>query len=61
MGGRKMDSDNLVGSLKHVRDAVAEWIGVDDGSAWWAWEWPAWEPGKPFGVRIELEPMGENS
>jgi hypothetical protein len=25
-----LDDDNLVGSLKAVRDAVAEWIGVDD-------------------------------
>ena len=26
----KLDSDNLQGSAKHVRDAVAEWLGVDD-------------------------------
>lgn len=25
-----MDDDNLLGSLKAVRDAVAAWIGVDD-------------------------------
>ena len=25
-----LDDDNLVGSLKSVRDAVADWIGVDD-------------------------------
>lgn len=30
-GGRKRDSDNLRSSLKVVRDAVAEWLGVDDG------------------------------
>lgn len=28
----KLDDDNLVGSLKYVRDAVALWLGVDDGS-----------------------------
>jgi hypothetical protein len=28
---RALDSDNLVGSMKHVRDAIAFWIGVDDG------------------------------
>lgn len=26
----KLDSDNLQGSAKHVRDAVAEWLGIDD-------------------------------
>lgn len=25
-----LDDDNLVGSLKSVRDAVADWLGVDD-------------------------------
>lgn len=25
-----LDDDNLAGALKGVRDAVAEWIGVDD-------------------------------
>ena len=25
-----LDDDNLVSSLKNVRDAVAKWIGVDD-------------------------------
>lgn len=26
-----LDDDGLASSLKHVRDAVAEWLGVDDG------------------------------
>ena len=26
-----LDDDNLQGSGKHVRDAVAKWIGIDDG------------------------------
>lgn len=30
--GPKMDSDNLESALKHVRDGVAEWLRVDDGS-----------------------------
>jgi hypothetical protein len=25
-----LDDDNLAGALKGVRDAVAEWLGVDD-------------------------------
>lgn len=27
-----LDDDNLVGSLSGVRDAVATWLGVDDGN-----------------------------
>lgn len=30
---RALDTDNLAGSAKHVRDAIAEWLGVDDGVA----------------------------
>jgi hypothetical protein len=29
----RMDSDGIVSSMKHLRDAVAEWLGVDDGQA----------------------------
>lgn len=29
-GPRKLDTDNLAGGFKAVRDAVAEWLGVDD-------------------------------
>lgn len=28
---RKLDSDNLQGAFKHVRDSVAVFLGVDDG------------------------------
>ena len=28
----RLDDDNLQGAGKHVRDAVAKWIGIDDGS-----------------------------
>lgn len=30
-GARLLDDDNLAGSCKHVRDAVAAWLGCDDG------------------------------
>lgn len=53
VGGRKMDSDGLVAALKAPRDAVAEWLGVDDGSDWYVWEWPGQEAGA-VGVRIEM-------
>jgi hypothetical protein len=31
-GKRKLDDDNLVGSLKHIRDGIADALGVNDGS-----------------------------
>jgi hypothetical protein len=33
--GRKMDADNNAGSFKHVQDAIADWLGVDDGRLEW--------------------------
>lgn len=32
-----LDSDNLQGSAKHVRDGIADWIGVDDGNPGYTW------------------------
>lgn len=31
LGPKLLDSDNLAGSFKHVQDAVARFLGVDDG------------------------------
>jgi hypothetical protein len=31
VGPVHMDSDNVVGSAKHVRDTIAKLLGVDDG------------------------------
>lgn len=47
-----LDDDNLAGSLKNVRDAVAKWIGVDDGDERVRYTY-AQERG-PWGVRIEF-------
>lgn len=41
IGPRRLDSDNLAGSAKAVRDGVADWLGVDDGDeskVLWAYE-----------------------
>jgi len=35
---RYLDSDNLVGALKPVRDEIAEWMGVDDADHRILWE-----------------------
>lgn len=51
---RKLDTDNLAGALKHVRDAVAKFLGVDDGDE----ERVTWsvgqEPAKGYSVRIQF-------
>lgn len=36
-GGRRMDDDGLTASAKHVRDGVADWLGIDDGSPRITW------------------------
>lgn len=38
-GPRKLDSDNLAASAKHVRDGVADALGVDDGSDRLDWKY----------------------
>ncbi len=30
VGRRRLDSDNLQGSLKHIRDGIADWLQIDD-------------------------------
>lgn len=37
VGARKLDDDNLVGGCKFVRDAIARWIGIDDGNRIYQW------------------------
>lgn len=49
----KLDSDNLQGALKAIRDAVAQRLGVDDGSPMLVWHYGQ-ERGA-WGVRIEIE------
>lgn len=57
LGERALDTDNLAGALKAVRDAVAAWLGVDDGPGGLVWEVDQ-EPHRRHrnqpGVRIEL-------
>jgi hypothetical protein len=62
IGPRDLDSDNLAGSAKAVRDAVARWLGVDDGPRapveWrYAQERPA-KGAKRYAVRITIESTG---
>ncbi len=48
---RQLDSDNLQGALKHVRDGVADWLRIDDATPLVAWQY-AQEKGEPS-VRVE--------
>jgi hypothetical protein len=51
---RKLDTDNLAGALKHVRDAVAKFLGVDDGDESKVTWSVGQEPQKGYAVRVEF-------
>ena len=48
-----LDDDNLRGSLKAVRDQVAQWLGVDDRSPLVAWTY-AQRRAKEWGVEVNF-------
>lgn len=52
IGPRKLDCDNLSGSAKAVRDAIAKGLGVDDGSPMYRWVYA--QAKGPYAVEIEL-------
>jgi hypothetical protein len=52
-GNRPMDDDNVRGSLKAVRDEVAAWLGVDDGSPSLCWKYSQLRA--PWGVKVSIE------
>lgn len=55
-GYRKMDSDNLAGSFKGLRDWLAAWLGYDDGDDRLIWEYRQ-EKCKPgIGLLVEGVP-----
>ena len=56
MPGAGLDSDNVVGSAKAVRDGIAEWLGVDDRSP--LVEWFVCQAKGPVGVIVEVVPVG---
>lgn len=64
IAGRKLDSDNLQGACKAIRDAVAAALGIDDGDEEHAWLY-AQRKARPreiglqvggYGVEILVEP-----
>lgn len=56
---RALDSDNLAGSQKHVRDGVADWLGIDDRDprVTWAYLQSKGQP-REYAVRVLIE-VGE--
>ncbi len=52
-GYTPIDNDNAVSSAKRVRDACAEWIGIDDGSS--VYEWNVESRCGEWAVEIELD------
>jgi len=58
IGRNDLDDDNLAASAKHIRDGVADALGIDDGdqaSARWSYR----QSRGPFGARVRFEPRGE--
>jgi len=59
IGPRKLDSDNVAGCLKAVRDGVADALGVDDGDESMV-TWQYAQARGPYGVRVELVEVDED-
>jgi hypothetical protein len=53
VGPRALDGDNLQGSLKGVRDGVADALGVDDGSDEVTWSYDQQRGSYEVRVRVE--------
>lgn len=51
---RYLDSDNLQGAFKHVRDGVADAVGVDDRDPRYDWQYRQLKAERK-GVRIVIE------
>ena len=55
IGPKRLDSDNLAGSFKHVQDEIARQLGVDDGDERITWEYAQVPVGKRvYQVRVEV-------
>ena len=58
--GKVMDPDNYASSWKHVQDAVAKLLGVDDGdTSRVSWVYGPQERGTDYAVRIEVRQRAE--
>lgn len=58
LGPRELDDDNLAGSAKHLRDGIADWLGVNDRDKRLKWVYVQEKTsGRPsvYGVRVRVE------
>lgn len=54
IGAKRLDSDNLAGGFKAVRDGVADWLGIDDGSPLLDWQYTQRSGSKTYSIEIEV-------
>jgi hypothetical protein len=55
---RALDDDNLAGSQKHVRDGIADWLGVNDRDPRVKYEY-AQRKGKKQEYAVQIEIMAK--
>ena len=59
IGPRRLDSDNLAASAKHVRDGIADWLEIDDGDERLTWNYAQASDGRGrYAVGIRLQSSG---
>lgn len=52
---RQLDSDNLIGGLKPLRDAIACYLGIDDADKFIDWEYGQVSTQGETGVTVKIE------
>lgn len=52
---RALDDDNFVGACKHLRDAIAASLGLDDGDPRLRWEYSQHETRGAEGVMVKIQ------
>lgn len=56
IGPKALDKDNLAGSFKHVQDAIAKKLSIDDGSPQVTWEYEQMPIGvRNYGVKVQIK------
>lgn len=54
IGRGTLDSDNLPSAFKHLRDGIADWLGVNDNNPLVRWQYEQ-QKGAEYAARIEFE------
>jgi len=57
---RALDDDNFVGACKHIRDAIAASLGLDDADPCLRWEYGQHETRGAEGVVVTIQICGDN-